>query len=81
MRAVDYEFLFNIEEDYWWFVAMRRITDVILAGQAAILTAVQNQPGTNNQAVLDGLAAIKTELDSVSGTISTEAAPTPAPAS
>jgi hypothetical protein len=49
--------------------------DAILAGQAAILTAVQNQPGTNNQAVLDGLAGIKTELDSVSGTIGTEAAP------
>jgi hypothetical protein len=25
MRAVDYEFLFNMEEHYWWFVAMRRI--------------------------------------------------------
>ncbi len=55
--------------------------DAILAGQAAILTAVQSQPGTNNQAVLDGLAGIKTELDSVSGTIGTEApAGTPAPA-
>jgi len=32
MRGVDYEFLFNIEERYWWFVAMRRITDTIAAG-------------------------------------------------
>jgi SAM-dependent methyltransferase len=31
MRGVDYEFLFNIEEDFWWFVAMRRITDSLLA--------------------------------------------------
>ena len=30
MRGVDYEFLFNIEEHYWWFVAMRRITDTLL---------------------------------------------------
>jgi SAM-dependent methyltransferase len=30
VRAVDYEFLFNMEEHYWWFVAMRRITDVLL---------------------------------------------------
>jgi SAM-dependent methyltransferase len=33
MRSVDYEFLFNIEERFWWFVAMRRITDTILARQ------------------------------------------------
>lgn len=33
MRDVDYEFLFNIEEHFWWFVAMRRITDTILASQ------------------------------------------------
>jgi SAM-dependent methyltransferase len=33
MRDVDYEFLFNIEEDFWWFVAMRHITDTILAQQ------------------------------------------------
>jgi SAM-dependent methyltransferase len=33
MRAVDYEFLFDIEEHFWWFVAMRRITDTILARQ------------------------------------------------
>lgn len=51
--------------------------DAVLTGQAAILTAVQNQPGINIQAVLDGLAGIMTELDSVSGTIGTEA---PAPA-
>jgi len=33
MRDVDYEFLFNIEEHFWWFVSMRRITDTILATQ------------------------------------------------
>lgn len=33
MRSVDYEFMFNIEEHYWWYVGMRRITDTILAGQ------------------------------------------------
>ncbi|HET9130442.1 MAG TPA: class I SAM-dependent methyltransferase [Terriglobia bacterium] len=33
MRAVDYEFLFDIEEHFWWFVVMRRITDTILARQ------------------------------------------------
>jgi SAM-dependent methyltransferase len=31
MRSVDYEYLFDIEEHFWWFVAMRRITDTILA--------------------------------------------------
>lgn len=54
--------------------------DAILAGQAAILTAVQNQPGTNNQAVLDGLAVIQKELDAVNTTVGTEApAAPPAP--
>jgi SAM-dependent methyltransferase len=33
MRSVDYEFLFNIEEHFWWFVAMRGITDTILASK------------------------------------------------
>jgi SAM-dependent methyltransferase len=48
MRAVDYEFLFNIEEHFWWFVAMRRITDTILARQiqGAKLTVLDAGCGT-----------------------------------
>ena len=33
MRAADYEYLYSIEESYWWFVAMRRITDAIIASE------------------------------------------------
>src|SRR5262245_51184952 len=29
MRAEDFELLYRLEERYWWFVAMRRITDTI----------------------------------------------------
>jgi SAM-dependent methyltransferase len=48
MRAVDYEFLFDIEEHFWWFVAMRRITDTILARQlqGARLTILDAGCGT-----------------------------------
>jgi SAM-dependent methyltransferase len=31
VRTADFEYLFNLEEHYWWFVAMRRITDAIVA--------------------------------------------------
>lgn len=30
MRAEDFELLYNLEENFWWFVAMRRITDTIV---------------------------------------------------
>lgn len=30
MRPEDFENLYNLEERYWWFVAMRRITDAIV---------------------------------------------------
>src|SRR5262245_14729147 len=33
MRPEDFEFLYGMEERYWWFVAMRRITDTIAADQ------------------------------------------------
>ena len=33
MRGVDYEFMFNIEEKFWWYAGMRQITDTILADQ------------------------------------------------
>jgi len=33
VRAADYEYLYSIEESYWWFVAMRRITDTIIASE------------------------------------------------
>jgi SAM-dependent methyltransferase len=29
VRAEDFEYLYNLEEHYWWFVAMRHITDAI----------------------------------------------------
>jgi len=29
VRAEDFEYLYSLEEHYWWFVAMRRITDAI----------------------------------------------------
>jgi len=35
MRSVDYEFMFAMEENYWWYVAMRRITDVMLQAPLA----------------------------------------------
>src|SRR4026207_1749435 len=31
MRAEDFEYLYNLEENYWWFVAMRRLTDTIVS--------------------------------------------------
>jgi len=33
MRAEDFELLYRLEETYWWFVAMRRITDTISKSQ------------------------------------------------
>jgi SAM-dependent methyltransferase len=30
VRGADFDFLYNLEEHYWWFVAMRRITDAIV---------------------------------------------------
>ena len=35
MRAEDFELLYRLEETYWWFVAMRRITDTIAARELA----------------------------------------------
>jgi SAM-dependent methyltransferase len=29
MRTEDYEFLYQLEEKYWWFVGMREITDTV----------------------------------------------------
>lgn len=34
MRTADYEYLYSIEEDFWWFVAMRQIADAIIAPDA-----------------------------------------------
>ena len=31
MRTEDFELLYDLEENFWWFVAMRRITDAIAA--------------------------------------------------
>jgi SAM-dependent methyltransferase len=33
MRAEDFEHLYQMEAGYWWFVAMRQITDAIIAKQ------------------------------------------------
>lgn len=49
--------------------------DALLSGNAAILAAVQAIPGANTTAITDALTGIKTELDSVSATIGTEAPP------
>ena len=35
MRAEDFELLYRLEETYWWFVAMRQITDTIAARELA----------------------------------------------
>jgi SAM-dependent methyltransferase len=35
MRAEDFEYLYKLEADYWWFVAMREITDAIVSRQLA----------------------------------------------
>jgi SAM-dependent methyltransferase len=31
MRGEDFEYLYNLEERYWWFAAMRQITDAVVA--------------------------------------------------
>ena len=33
MRAEDFEYLYRLEADFWWFVAMRQITDTIVSSQ------------------------------------------------
>lgn len=33
MRAEDFDLLYSLEEKYWWFVAMRQITDTVAARQ------------------------------------------------
>jgi len=35
MRPEDFELLYRLEENYWWFAAMRRITDTIAALELA----------------------------------------------
>jgi SAM-dependent methyltransferase len=35
MRSQDFEYLYQLEESFWWFVAMRHITDTVLAGPLA----------------------------------------------
>jgi SAM-dependent methyltransferase len=35
MRSEDFEFLYRLEESFWWFVAMRRITDAIVETQSS----------------------------------------------
>lgn len=32
MRAEEFEYLYNLEEHFWWFAAMRHITDTIVGG-------------------------------------------------
>jgi hypothetical protein len=34
MHPQDFELLYQLEENYWWFAAMREITDAV-AGAAA----------------------------------------------
>ena len=36
MRAEDFDLLYKLEEHYWWFVAMRQITDAIASSQLQI---------------------------------------------
>ena len=33
MQPEEYEYMYRLEETFWWYVAMRRITDVILESQ------------------------------------------------
>jgi SAM-dependent methyltransferase len=33
MREKDFEYLYSLEERFWWFVAMRAITDTIVGGE------------------------------------------------
>ena len=35
MRTEDFELLYQLEETYWWFAAMRRITDTVAARELA----------------------------------------------
>jgi SAM-dependent methyltransferase len=35
MRTEDYEFLYQLEERYWWFVGMREITDAVASKDLA----------------------------------------------
>ena len=35
MRSQDFEYLYQLEETFWWFVAMRQVTDTVLAGPLA----------------------------------------------
>jgi SAM-dependent methyltransferase len=35
MRAEEFEFLYRLEATYWWFVAMRRITDSLMGTELA----------------------------------------------
>jgi uncharacterized protein YjaG (DUF416 family) len=52
----------------------------IISNQAAILTAIGNIPGGNNQQVTDALAKIETQVTDIDTQINVTQAPTPAPA-
>ena len=61
--------------------------DTVITGLAGvqttlgqIATAIQAQPGTNNDAVLAAIANTKAELDALTATVGTEAAPAAASA-
>jgi len=36
MRSEDFDLLFNLEENFWWFVGMRRITDTVTARELVL---------------------------------------------
>lgn len=36
MRAEDFDLLYSLEEKYWWFVAMRQITDTVVSPQLSL---------------------------------------------
>jgi SAM-dependent methyltransferase len=35
MRSEDFEYLYRLEADYWWFAAMREITDTVVSKELA----------------------------------------------
>jgi SAM-dependent methyltransferase len=49
MRAEDFEYLYQLEADYWWFVAMRQITDSIVQLQKKPLRLLDAGCGTGYQ--------------------------------
>ena len=62
MQAEDYEYLYRLEEDFWWFPGMREITAALGQGGKSVAVVSIGQLLRKN-GVLERLAAAGVAVD------------------